>query len=58
MENLLDEEMPPSWMWCHEDELTEWFDEVTRKRDEKYGKTSTDETVPMTTNEFAQGRGR
>ena len=31
-ENLTEEEMPPQWMWCFEDELEPWFDEIFRAR--------------------------
>lgn len=56
-ENLQSEEMPPEWMWHLEDELVDWFEEVDRKRKEKYGGDS-EGSDDMTRNEFAEGRGR
>lgn len=56
--NLTDEEMPPVWMWCIEDELAPWFERVHRERDEKYNRKSAD-TPPeggYMENELARGR--
>lgn len=36
-ENLTKEDMPPEWMWPLTDELEEWFDEVSRRMEERYG---------------------
>lgn len=36
-EHLSKEEVPPKWMWPHEEELVVWFEEVQIARDEKYG---------------------
>jgi hypothetical protein len=61
-ENLPDEEMPPEWMWPLDHELVLWFDEVKRKRDEKYGRHDDDDDrdeVPMMSNALAaEKRGR
>lgn len=56
-ENLAQDEMPPAWMWPFEDELELWFEEVERRRSEKYGTSrSEDESVPMMQNELAKSR--
>ena len=39
-ENLPSEEIPKYWMWHLDWEVEEWFVEVKRKRDLKYGSTS------------------
>lgn len=61
-ENLTKEEVPPEWMWPFEDELDVWFEQVEENRKAKYGvdsgSSSSSQTVPMSKNEFAQGRGR
>lgn len=61
-ENLLEDEMPPEWMWPLDHELVPWFDDVKRKREEKYG-TSSDsgsarETVPLMDNALTEGKRR
>lgn len=57
-ENLQSSEMPPEWMWIHDDDLVEWFEEVDRARKEKYGGGGDEsESGPMLKNEFAEGRG-
>lgn len=59
-ENLMEEEMPPAWMWPFDQQLEEWFEEVERKRKSKYGADSDDDDEPMgdmMQNEFAKGRG-
>lgn len=54
-ENLPQEEMPPQWMWVVDEELEEWFEEVDRKRKERFGTPdSSDESVPMTKNEMSR----
>lgn len=57
-ENLQQDEMPPEWMWPFSDELDEWFEEVDRRRKEKYGSRddSGDTETPMMRNELAEGR--
>lgn len=55
-ENLQSEEMPPEWMWPFDDELEAWFEEVQRKRDEKYGGDSSASSEPMMSNDLAEGR--
>lgn len=55
-ENLPSEETPPDWMWHLDWELEGWFEEVQRKRDEKYGRDRDDDDdviVPMMNNELA-----
>lgn len=36
-ENLMEEEMPPRWMWHLDWELETWFEEVETLRKQKYG---------------------
>ncbi len=36
-ENLQKDETPPEWMWPFDDQLNEWFDQVERDRNDKYG---------------------
>lgn len=59
-EHLMEHEMPPRWMWAVDHELKDWFEQVQRDRDEKYGtsrdKKDTRETVPMMENELARRR--
>lgn len=58
-EHMSAEEMPPSWMWHLDDELEAHFDEVERKRKEKFGGGSSDDDEidgPVMQNEFAKGR--
>lgn len=58
--NLSSDEMPPSWMWAHDSELEQWFDEVRIKRDEKYGDGGGDyddrEDTNMMGNELAAAK--
>lgn len=42
-ENLVDDEVPPKWMWLFEDELEKWFKEVDRARKEKFGRGDDEE---------------
>lgn len=55
-ENLTDDEMPEQWKWPFEDELALHFERVQRMRDEKYGRTSSDDDggTPMMQNEYAE----
>lgn len=59
-ENLLEDEMPPSWMWHLDTELEAWFDDVAAKRKERYGGGGGDDDRdvdgPAMDNEFARGR--
>lgn len=56
-EDLLEEEMPPKWMWLYEDELTPWFEEVMRNRKAKFSTdTPSSGEGEMVENEFAKGR--
>lgn len=53
-ENLLHDEMSPSWMLPFDSELELWFERVDRERNEKYGGDSDDrEEVDMMENEFS-----
>ena len=56
-ENLTGDEQPPEWMWCYEDELLTWFEEVSRSRNS--GGASSGDTEPeegYMTNELARDR--
>jgi hypothetical protein len=56
-ENLLEEDMPPEWMWPLNDELDEWFDAVDARRKEGSGHDDDLTDAPdMMTNELARGR--
>jgi hypothetical protein len=55
-ENLHSDEIPPEWMWAIDHELEEWFEEVKRAREERYGSPSEDESRPMMQNELTKGR--
>lgn len=48
LENLSDEDMPPSWMWAFDEELTDWFDAIQAKHKSEM---SGDETSEMMKNE-------
>lgn len=54
--NLSEDEMPPRWMWSFNDELERWFDEVTRKRENKYSSNSDDDSGDMMRNEIGFDR--
>lgn len=50
------DEIPPRWMWTVDHDLDIWFEEVERKREEKFGTggSSDDEPAgPMMRNELA-----
>lgn len=62
-ENLMGEELPPEWMWHLEHELEAWFEEVDRKRKERFGSRDDDDdgdepkqVVPLMQNELTKGR--
>ena len=58
-ENLSSDEQPPQWMWAHEDELKEWFDEVRIAREEKWGTGGDDDNdSDMMGNELADAKKR
>lgn len=59
-ENLLSEEVPPSWMWPFDEELVEWFEAIDEKRKDRYGggDDSSSGGDGMMSNELAKGRGR
>lgn len=58
-ENLVEEEMPPAWMWPFEEELDSWFEEVEKSRKAKYGGGSSDDDGGvMMENELAKGKKR
>jgi hypothetical protein len=52
-ENLLEDDMPPEWMWGMPDDLEEWFDEVSARYRE--GRTR-DDDESMVENELARDR--
>lgn len=41
-ENLMEDEMPPAWMWHLEKELDSWFKEVEEKRKNRSNSSSDD----------------
>src|SRR5262249_757835 len=43
-ENLISDEIPPEWMWSLDDELEEWFEQVTEKRKARFSGTSSSTT--------------
>lgn len=60
-ENLTEDECPPVWMWPFEDELEVWFEEVDRKRKDKWGGGASNDDDDeaggsMMANDFARGR--
>jgi len=57
-ENLSIEEQPPQWLWCFEDELEAWFDEVKRSRDSNSGGSGGDTEAEegYMTNDLARDR--
>lgn len=60
-ENLVTEEVPPKWMWAHEHELEEWFEEVKALREQKYGggpDTGHDDDPGMMSNDLAAAKRR
>lgn len=55
-ENLMPEDMPPNWMLPFEDQLKIHFEEVDRRREEKYGTGSGDvESSDMMSNDLSSG---
>ncbi len=58
-ENLFGEDMPPEWMWALPDSLEDWFAEVERRREQKYGTSKDeDESSLMMSNELADEKRR
>jgi hypothetical protein len=56
-ENLQSEELPPEWMWPYDDDLELWFEEVDRRRREKFGGSDADASSEgMLANEYARDR--
>jgi hypothetical protein len=58
-ENLMEDELPPEWMWPLDNEIASWFEGVKRQRDEKFGTSSSNgdrEVDMMMDNELARGR--
>lgn len=35
-ENLSEDEVPPEWMWCFDDLLKSWFEDVKKRREKKF----------------------
>lgn len=50
-ENLSSEDMPPTWMWPYDDELSTWFEGVEERRKDRYGGGS---DGPMVRNEWGE----
>lgn len=48
--------MPPEWMWHLTDELNFHFEEVSRKRKEKYGGGDTEDVPDMWENDLSPRR--
>lgn len=42
-DELPSDEKPPRKIWLDEEQLSEWFDQVAKRRDEKYGTDSSKE---------------
>lgn len=59
-ENLPEDEIPPEWMWPLDYELEQWFENVKRKREDKYGRSDDDDRdeVPMMSNQLAARKRR
>lgn len=60
-ENLVKEEIPPRWMWAHDDELKYHWEKVEAKRKEKYGGNDSDQDLDSPDrmrNEYAERFGR
>lgn len=55
-ENLMPEEVPPSWMWHLDHELKDWFEEVEFKRKEQRKNPSGADDDGWEKNEHARGR--
>lgn len=53
-DNLMEEEVPPRWMWPFSEELKGWFEEVKKNRESNRNPSSADEPE-MTQNELAEG---
>ena len=53
-ENLIEEEMPPVWMWPFEDRLSVWFEQVKAKRESGVSNSDSSDDSSMLTNEFAE----
>lgn len=57
-ENLPTDELPPRWMWPFEEELADWFEQIKEAREiQRGGGANGDTSVPMMSNEMAEGRG-
>jgi hypothetical protein len=52
----MSEDMPPEWMWPFDDPLEEWFEEVDRRRKDRFGTPEDEEPSDMMSNEYAAGR--
>lgn len=59
-ENLLEEEIPPEWMWPFDDELEDWFDKIKRDREDKHSSgrddSSDSDSGAMLQNELTKDR--
>ena len=54
-ENMVEDDIPPEWMWTFDEALNEWFEDLKASR---ANPTPEHTEVPMMENEFAAGRGR
>jgi hypothetical protein len=51
--------MPPEWMWALDEELADWFEDVTAARKERYGGgDSSEDEAPMMRNQMTRGMKR
>lgn len=57
-ENLVNEEMPPRWMWHLEWELDEWFENVDQKRKDRYGDPDDREQTELMSNQDPEVKER
>jgi hypothetical protein len=55
-EALMEEDMPPEWMWPLSEELDDWFDDVKARQAERYGtgSDSAEDAPDMAQNELTR----
>ena len=58
LENLPKEDRPPQWMWHLDEKLIEWFEEVDRKREARFGSNGGREMPEMEQSELTKGLRR
>lgn len=56
-ENLMEEDIPPEWMWPFDKALDEWFDDIKAAHAQGGSQRDDREVVPMMSNDLAEGRG-